>query len=109
MYNKNYKPRLGTRFAKFKESPIAHMSICPGDKLCPRCGRRICQNCTTHDKKGTHPHSPGHEGECLICSEMYDEAEIVLYPDANKVKEAQDKLAELKKLEKKKPRRMIQI
>jgi hypothetical protein len=40
---------------------------------------------------------------------MYDETEIILYPDAKKVKEVQDKLAELKKLEKKKPRRMIQI
>jgi len=98
------------RVGKFTHpiEPIDHLSMCPGDKLCPRCGRRMCQNCTTHDGERTYSHAPGHEGECVICSEMYKETEIILYPDARKVKEVQEKLKFEQSQLRKKPRRMIQ-
>lgn len=42
---------------------INHISVCKGDMICPRCGRRMCKNCVTTDRPGTVRHNPGHYGE----------------------------------------------
>jgi hypothetical protein len=60
--------------------PLDHRSTCKGDVICPRCGRRMCVGCTTKDEKGELFHTKGHAGECLICSGMYTEKGIILYP-----------------------------
>ena len=60
--------------------PINHKSVCSGDLICPRCGRRMCINCVTEKRPGVNPYKSGHEGECIICSEMYKEEEIKLWP-----------------------------
>jgi len=59
---------------------VNHTSVCQGDLVCPRCGRRMCQNCVTTFKFDTLPFNEGHEGECLICSGMYEDDEIGLFP-----------------------------
>jgi len=60
---------------------IDHLSVCKGNLNCPRCGRRMCNGCTTEDRRDVLPHKRGHKGECLICSGMYTEGTIILYPE----------------------------
>jgi hypothetical protein len=70
---------------------LDHISVCRGNLVCPRCGRKMCRGCTTYTNKGRETgftknsgeHLKGHIGECLICSEMYTEDHIILHP-ANK-------------------------
>ncbi len=59
---------------------IDHASVCRGDLTCPRCGRSMCGGCVTKDSKNQLPHNAGHDGECLICSGMYKEEDIALWP-----------------------------
>ena len=70
------------------EPIIDHLGVpghgCNGLQICPRCGRRMCDGCKTWTDDGkdpsNKPHESGHKGECLICSKMYTEDQIKLWP-----------------------------
>jgi hypothetical protein len=83
---------------------------CKGDLICPRCGRRMCSSCVTSDRPTSRKHEPGHKGECLICSKMYLESEIKLWPTPwhTGPEDTEEKLAKIKsKIEKGKSYRRI--
>jgi len=59
---------------------LDHRSHCRGDRKCPGCGRLMCEGCTTMDRPEELRHNEGHKGECLVCSGMYAEKDIILHP-----------------------------
>lgn len=63
---------------------LNHRSVCRGNLVCPRCGRKMCEGCVTEDKKGEMKHGKGHKGECIICSGMWKEEDVILHPAKRK-------------------------
>jgi hypothetical protein len=60
---------------------LDHLSACRGNLVCPGCGRKMCEGCTTQDNEMFA--KKGHKGECLICSGMFTEEGIILHPANN--------------------------
>jgi hypothetical protein len=48
-----------------------HAPYCKGDRICPACGRKMCNECTSRNGGG----------RCMICSGRYHYDEIKLLDD----------------------------
>ena len=57
-----------------------HREVCIGDKICKICGRKGCGGCIHTRSRALQAQRPEIEGMCIICSGLYKEEEILLFP-----------------------------
>ena len=69
---------------------LKHIVKCSGTITCKVCGRRGCIYCIRTRVASRIARKPETQGMCLICSGIYKEDEILLYPPKESVAKGWD-------------------